>query len=747
MGGLSFLEDPLLFKLISRFFFKIKTKFAFFRKKKKKKFYDREPHLRASKKKKKRTVKWRKSNATLIDLQTNCRLLQQLDNNSHSLSNGSIATATSTTATTKTMMTKRPFKTNAENSIATEQKKETHAERQSRIKAKAVAFAFSGVTAKELRRRQKEAAPVAIATATGPSRGHDNTGKRKKRTVEPTKKKKKPSTTTTKKRKQTATTTPPKKKAATGIMAQKEITPALAAFLGTAPKELVARTEVVKRLWAYIKENDLQTPDDRRTIRLDPSLQDVFGQHVTHFTMFTMNKYISAQLAPYPPVDLTLLSAAEQKDAKNSKERERYWNDPQVVAKQAERERIAKVKQAEREEVKHHFPAASKKKAVPKKRAAKKRAAKAAAKTALKLNELGVVGFEATGNKSNSAPPESMVVDGNSQAVTGKRRYRQKKPRGARRPYRWKDSFVFPPIPTSLILEFQSWIKTRKISWKRKRNQLAIDPTSAPDSFVTGVATVPTSLSMFLPSSKQVKRSRKYFDRQFGVAFKPKEEIKNNTVTVITESDPETNTTMSLTIAPAEHNLDCHQVCGTLPVSKTVRRSFATGHGICLITTLLNYYLGINKVKFHTFRSVSSHLSPDLIGGIHQHGLVPLQSIEKDLNEWADENVWMGALHAVPWMVGHVIENQQEELQQCDNQLVCIVIPRGDPRLDLFHQFGAPGWYKDYVNPVKSPFIVLVSGEDTVGFPANAIPQFILYEIRVIYLNKFDHLALMKEVQ
>ena len=51
------------------------------------------------------------------------------------------------------MMTKRPFMTNAENSIAKEQKKETHAERQSRIKSEAVAFAFSGVTAKELRRR------------------------------------------------------------------------------------------------------------------------------------------------------------------------------------------------------------------------------------------------------------------------------------------------------------------------------------------------------------------------------------------------------------------------------------------------------------------------------------------------------------------------------------------------------------------------------------------------------------------
>ena len=262
----------------------------------------------------------------------------------------------------------------------------------------------------------------------------------------------------------------------------------------------------------------------------------------------------------------------------------------------------------------------------------------------------------------------------------------------------------------------QRRMKTTKGTTKKQKREAT----------TTGVATVPTSLSMFLSSSKEVKRSRKYFDRQFGVAFKPKEEIQNNTATVIPESDPKaifeaskTNTTISLTIAPAEHDLDCHQVCGTLPVSKTVRRAFATGHGICLITTLLNYYLGINKEKFHTLRSISSHLSPDLPGGIHQNGF------EKALNQWAEENVWMGALRAVPWVVGYAIKNQQQELQQCDNQLVCIVIPRGDPRLDLFHQFGAPGWYKDYVNPVKSPFIVPVFWEDTVGFPANAIPQFI----------------------
>ena len=175
---------------------------------------------------------------------------------------------------------------------------------------------------------------------------------------------------------------------------------------------------------------------------------------------------------------------------------------------------------------------------------------------------------------------------------------------------------------------------------------------------------------------------------------------------MIPESDPEaifkaieTNTTMSLNIAPAEHDFDCRQVCGKKPVSKKVRQAFITGQAICLVTTLLNYYHGINKETFHTLRKVLSHLSPDLPCGIHEHGLVPLQSIEKDLNQWAQENVWMGALHALPWMVGYVIENHQEELQQCDHKLVCIVIPRGDKRLDLFRRFTTPSPYTGYVNP------------------------------------------------
>ncbi|NBW55280.1 MAG: DNA topoisomerase III, partial [Betaproteobacteria bacterium] len=50
---------------------------------------------------------------------------------------------------------------------------------------------------------------------------------------------------------------------------------ALAAVIGT---EAVARTEVMKKLWDYIKAQGLQDPKDKRTIHADAKLKAVFGK-------------------------------------------------------------------------------------------------------------------------------------------------------------------------------------------------------------------------------------------------------------------------------------------------------------------------------------------------------------------------------------------------------------------------------------------------------------------------------------
>lgn len=65
----------------------------------------------------------------------------------------------------------------------------------------------------------------------------------------------------------------------------------LAAIVGSDP---LPRPQVVKKLWEYIKKNDLQNPENRREIRSDDELRAVFGKDKV--TMFEMNKYVAQHL-------------------------------------------------------------------------------------------------------------------------------------------------------------------------------------------------------------------------------------------------------------------------------------------------------------------------------------------------------------------------------------------------------------------------------------------------------------------
>ena len=68
--------------------------------------------------------------------------------------------------------------------------------------------------------------------------------------------------------------------------------PALAAVIGDKP---VPRTEVTKKLWAYIKKNGLQDPKNRRMIRADAALKPVFGGKA-QVNMFEMTKLVGKHL-------------------------------------------------------------------------------------------------------------------------------------------------------------------------------------------------------------------------------------------------------------------------------------------------------------------------------------------------------------------------------------------------------------------------------------------------------------------
>jgi len=57
----------------------------------------------------------------------------------------------------------------------------------------------------------------------------------------------------------------------------------------------IPRTEVTKKLWAYIKRNKLQDSKNRRMINADDALKAVFGGR-GKVTMFEMTKLVSKHL-------------------------------------------------------------------------------------------------------------------------------------------------------------------------------------------------------------------------------------------------------------------------------------------------------------------------------------------------------------------------------------------------------------------------------------------------------------------
>ena len=66
----------------------------------------------------------------------------------------------------------------------------------------------------------------------------------------------------------------------------------LALIVGSAA---IPRTEIMKKVWAYIKKNNLQDTKNRRAINADDKLKAVFGGK-KQVTMFEMTKLVSNHL-------------------------------------------------------------------------------------------------------------------------------------------------------------------------------------------------------------------------------------------------------------------------------------------------------------------------------------------------------------------------------------------------------------------------------------------------------------------
>lgn len=60
-------------------------------------------------------------------------------------------------------------------------------------------------------------------------------------------------------------------------------------------KDDLPRSEVVSKVWTYIKKHDLQDAKDKRQINADGKLEKIFGKKSV--SMFEMNKHLSAHLS------------------------------------------------------------------------------------------------------------------------------------------------------------------------------------------------------------------------------------------------------------------------------------------------------------------------------------------------------------------------------------------------------------------------------------------------------------------
>jgi upstream activation factor subunit UAF30 len=92
--------------------------------------------------------------------------------------------------------------------------------------------------------------------------------------------------------KKTAAKSGAKRASTQGLMKPVQPSAALAAIVGPKP---LPRTEITKRLWAYIKDHGLQDAKNKRLIHADTTLQPVFGEK-SQVSMFELAKLVSQQV-------------------------------------------------------------------------------------------------------------------------------------------------------------------------------------------------------------------------------------------------------------------------------------------------------------------------------------------------------------------------------------------------------------------------------------------------------------------
>lgn len=81
------------------------------------------------------------------------------------------------------------------------------------------------------------------------------------------------------------------RKANPALLKPMNLSAELEAVVGKGP---MPRSQVVKKLWEYIKKHNLQNPENKRNIFADDLLMPLFGKKEVN--MFEMTKLVSAHI-------------------------------------------------------------------------------------------------------------------------------------------------------------------------------------------------------------------------------------------------------------------------------------------------------------------------------------------------------------------------------------------------------------------------------------------------------------------